>query len=126
MIRPARIDDQEEMWTILEPVLRAGETYGLPRDMSRDAALAFWYRPDQDAFVAEEDGRILGTYFLRANSVQFRGQQQHPRRRDLEGARLRDCRPSAGRVQASAAGVCRCLRDAPAALIPQSGKPSAD
>ena len=49
MIRPARIDDQEEMWTILEPVLRAGETYGLPRDMSRDAALAFWYRPHPTA-----------------------------------------------------------------------------
>jgi GNAT superfamily N-acetyltransferase len=66
-IRPATIEDQDAIWTILEPVLRAGETYGLPRDMSREAALAFWCRRDEDTFVAEEDGRILGTYFLRAN-----------------------------------------------------------
>ena len=68
-IRPARDDDRDAIWTILEPVLRAGETYTLPRDISRDEALAYWHHDGHEVFVAEEDRRILGTYFLRANQA---------------------------------------------------------
>jgi GNAT superfamily N-acetyltransferase len=67
MIRLAQLEDQEAIWAILEPVFRAGETYAVPRDISREEALVYWYRPDQEVFVADDDGRILGTYFLRAN-----------------------------------------------------------
>jgi hypothetical protein len=35
-IRPAGLDDHDAIWTILEPVLRAGDTYTLPRDIGRD------------------------------------------------------------------------------------------
>jgi ribosomal protein S18 acetylase RimI-like enzyme len=65
--RLARVDDGDQIWAILEPVLRAGETYTLPRDISREAALAYWHRDDHEVFVAEDAGRLLGTYFLRAN-----------------------------------------------------------
>jgi len=68
-IRPARHDDDDAIWVILEPVLRAGETYTLPRDVSRDDALAYWCRQDHDVFVAEDTGHIIGTYFLRANQL---------------------------------------------------------
>jgi len=68
LIRPARHDD-DAMWRILEPVIRAGDTYALPADMSRDAALAYWSSPDRETFVAERGGAILGTYFLRANQA---------------------------------------------------------
>jgi ribosomal protein S18 acetylase RimI-like enzyme len=66
-IRPATADDHAAMWTLLEPVIRAGETYALPRDMARDEALAFWTAPGNDAFVADDAGAIVGTYFLHAN-----------------------------------------------------------
>jgi ribosomal protein S18 acetylase RimI-like enzyme len=66
-IRLSRLDDRDEIWSILEPVLRAGETYTLPRDISRAGALAYWHRDDHEVFVAADAGRILGTYFLRAN-----------------------------------------------------------
>jgi L-amino acid N-acyltransferase YncA len=66
-IRAARPEDHEAVWAILEPVIRAGETYTLPRDMERDAALAFWFSSGHEVFVAEEDGVAVGTYFLRAN-----------------------------------------------------------
>ena len=66
-IRPATPDDHDALWRILEPVLRAGETWALPRGMTRAEALAYWTAPDREAFVAEEEGRILGTSFLRAN-----------------------------------------------------------
>jgi ribosomal protein S18 acetylase RimI-like enzyme len=66
-IRAVRPEDHDAIWRALEPVIRAGETYALPRDMTREDALAFWTSPGTDAFVAEDDGAILGTYFQRAN-----------------------------------------------------------
>ena len=43
-IRPARPADDDGLWAILEPVIRAGETYPLPRDMTRAEALAYWHQ----------------------------------------------------------------------------------
>ena len=62
----ARQDD-EAIWAILEPIIRAGETYTQSRDMSREDALAFWFAGGHEVFVAEENGGIVGTYFLKAN-----------------------------------------------------------
>jgi GNAT superfamily N-acetyltransferase len=66
-IRPYRSDDAEPLWQILAPVLAAGEVFALPRDMSRAAALAYWTGDDRQCLVAEQDGVVLGSYFLRAN-----------------------------------------------------------
>jgi ribosomal protein S18 acetylase RimI-like enzyme len=67
-IRPAARGDADSIWAILEPVIRAGETYPLPRDMTRAAALAYWHSPEHAVFVAEDGGMIVGTYYLRANA----------------------------------------------------------
>lgn len=67
-IRPARPSDNDAIWAILEPTFRAGETYPIPRDVSRDHALAYWHTLGHAVFVAEQDGTIVGTYYLRANN----------------------------------------------------------
>jgi ribosomal protein S18 acetylase RimI-like enzyme len=69
LIRAATLEDAPAIWSILEPTIRAGETYALPRDLTEAAALAYWIAPDRDTFVAQEDGQILGTYYLRANQA---------------------------------------------------------
>ena len=66
-IRPATDSDHDAIWRILEPTIRAGETYPLPRDMTRDAALAYWFSPTHEVFVAAPEGEILGTYYMRPN-----------------------------------------------------------
>jgi L-amino acid N-acyltransferase YncA len=66
-IRPAGAGDASGIWHILEPMIRAGETYPLPRAMTRDDAVNYWFAAGHDVFVAEEDGVTIGTYFLRAN-----------------------------------------------------------
>lgn len=66
-IRSALPTDANAIWRILEPTIRAAETYTLPADMSREEALAYWMSPGHEIFVAEEDGTVLGTYFLQAN-----------------------------------------------------------
>ena len=68
-IRAARAADDSAIWTELEPIIRAGEAYALPRDWSRDAALAYWHAPGHEVFVAEDAGAIVGTYFLCANRL---------------------------------------------------------
>jgi len=67
-IRPATLTDRAAIWAILEPVIRAGETYALDRAMGEDAALAYWFTPGNRVFVAEDTaGVVLGTFLLRAN-----------------------------------------------------------
>ncbi len=67
LVRPVTPSDVGGVWAILEPVIRAGETYALPRDMSRDAVLAYWCAPAHRTFVAKAGEDIVGTYYLRAN-----------------------------------------------------------
>src|SRR6266404_1644702 len=66
-VRPATSKDRDAIWAILEPMIRAGETYTLPRDMSRAQALEYWFAAEKETFVWEENGAVLGTYFLKAN-----------------------------------------------------------
>ena len=66
-IRQAGTKDRDAVWRIMEPIIRAGETYSLPRDMAKSDGLAHWFAPDRTVYVAEEDGNILGSYYLRAN-----------------------------------------------------------
>ena len=60
--------DDDAIWRILEPTFRAGETYPIPRDVSRADALAYWRSSGHAVYVAEDAGAIVGTYYLRANT----------------------------------------------------------
>lgn len=68
-VRPVTPADHDAIWRILEPMLMAGETYALPRDWSRAEALAYWFSPAHEVFVAEADGSVVGTYFIQANQL---------------------------------------------------------
>jgi ribosomal protein S18 acetylase RimI-like enzyme len=66
-IRLAESSDANAIWAILEPTIRAGETYTLPRSTEKEQALAYWFSPEHTVFVAEQDGEVVGSYYLRAN-----------------------------------------------------------
>ncbi len=55
-IHPATDSDRDTIWEILEPMIRSGETYTLPRDMSKQQALEYWCAPEKETFVWKEDG----------------------------------------------------------------------
>jgi L-amino acid N-acyltransferase YncA len=71
-IRPATAGDWPAIWGILEPVIRAGETFTWDRDTTEDQARERWFKqaPGQ-TFVAvgrgDLDGVVLGTGELHAN-----------------------------------------------------------
>ena len=68
-IRKAEAQDAQGIAEIILPVIREGATYALDRNMSQSDALMYWTGPDKEAFVAEEDGAILGTYYIRPNQA---------------------------------------------------------
>ena len=68
LIRSARPDDIDAIWSIVAPVFRAGETYPLDQAISQADAIAYWMGPDKETFVAE-DGVVVGTYYIRANQA---------------------------------------------------------
>ena len=67
LIRPARAEDWPAIWNIVEPTIRAGETYALDTEMSEEAGRAYWLGSDKETFVAESEKTVLGTYYLRTN-----------------------------------------------------------
>jgi ribosomal protein S18 acetylase RimI-like enzyme len=68
-LRQAEAADAAAIAAILLPTIREGATYALDPDMSEADVLAYWMGPDRETFVAEEDGLILGTYFIRPNQA---------------------------------------------------------
>lgn len=66
-IRAYQPSDAAAVWNILEPVIRAGETYTLDRDLTREQALDYWLA--HEAWVVEVDGVVAGTYYLKRNQA---------------------------------------------------------
>ena len=98
LIRPATPADHDAIWAILEPVIRDGATYPLDPEIGREEAFRYWFAPDKTIFVAEADGDVLGTYYLKPNStgladhVANAGYMTHPqaRGRGIASAMARD------------------------------------
>lgn len=67
MIRPATRADDDAIWDIFHAVVSSGDTYTFDPATPRDKALAYWFAPGTHTYVAESDGRVTGTYILKAN-----------------------------------------------------------
>jgi len=66
-LRRAEESDRDAIWRVLEPTIRAGETWALPREWSREEALAYWLAPAHEVWVAERGAGhgVVGTSFIR-------------------------------------------------------------
>ncbi len=66
-IRLATESDRDSIWEVFHQVVAKGDTYTFSPAISRAGALDYWYRADTYTYVTEEEGKIVGTYILRAN-----------------------------------------------------------
>ncbi|WP_304641092.1 GNAT family N-acetyltransferase [Pseudomonas sp.] len=67
-IRAFEAADWPSVWDILRPVFRAGETYSYAPDISEADARKAWIDAPAQTFVAlDEQGELLGTYFIKPN-----------------------------------------------------------
>ncbi|WP_228941399.1 MULTISPECIES: GNAT family N-acetyltransferase [unclassified Nocardioides] len=60
-IRPATEADWPRVWTFFEQIVRAGETYAYPEDLTCEEARALWTGGPGAVVVLEEDGEVLGS-----------------------------------------------------------------
>jgi len=68
-IREAMESDFEDIWPIFHEVASAGETYAYPRDTTKEEARRLWMGAPRATFVAEDQGKILGTYYIKTNQA---------------------------------------------------------
>lgn len=67
-VRPIEDADWLAVWQLMEPIIRAGETYPYAMDMDEKGAKHMWLEVTDRAYVAETgDGKIVGTYYLKPN-----------------------------------------------------------
>ena len=67
--REATSADFDEIWPIFQEIVAAGATYAYPRDITKEEARTLWMDGPRKTFVAEADGQILGTYFIKTNQA---------------------------------------------------------
>ena len=66
-IRNANGSDRDAVWQIIKAVIATGETYVFDPATPEDEMIAYWFSPDKHVYVAEVDGTIPGTFWLKAN-----------------------------------------------------------
>lgn len=59
--------EKPEVWLIIKSVIAAGDTYVFAPDTPEDEMMAYWFSPDKHNYVAILDGKVVGTFWLRAN-----------------------------------------------------------
>ncbi|BAQ60072.1 GCN5-related N-acetyltransferase [Geminocystis sp. NIES-3708] len=58
----------KEVWEIIEPVFREGETYPYPPDIKEAEAYTIWVEiPTQTYIAIDDNANIVGTYYLKPN-----------------------------------------------------------
>jgi ribosomal protein S18 acetylase RimI-like enzyme len=68
-IRKINVKDHPDIWGILNPIFRAGDTYAVDPDISEENALDYWAGGSHTAYVAEYNTKILGTYYICPNQA---------------------------------------------------------
>ena len=66
-ITEAKPSDFDTIWPIFQEIVSAGETYAYDPNMNKDDAKKVWLDVPRKTFVFEDDGEILGTYYLKTN-----------------------------------------------------------
>lgn len=67
IVRPARPEDADALWSMFWEVIEGGDTYVFDESTTREEALEYWMGGDAQCFVAEEDGMVCGAHLLRPN-----------------------------------------------------------
>ena len=67
IIRPVTDADFDAIWEIFQQVVAKGDTFAYGPATTRGEAYEAWMSPAHRTYVADIDGAIAGTYYIRAN-----------------------------------------------------------
>ena len=68
-IRQATCADFTAIWPIFHEIAAAGDSYGYATDVSKQEACKLWIESPEKTFVVEQNGQILGTYYIKPNQA---------------------------------------------------------
>ena len=66
-IRPATDLDRDAIWEIFRATVAPGDAFVYDPNTPREEAMAYWFAEGTRTYVAEENGKVVGSYILRAN-----------------------------------------------------------
>ena len=66
-IREANDRDRDAIWEIFRATVAPGDAFVYDPNTPREEAMAYWFANGTRTYVAEENGRIVGSYILRDN-----------------------------------------------------------
>jgi L-amino acid N-acyltransferase YncA len=67
IIREANDRDRDAIWEIFRATVAPGDAFVYDPKTPREEAEAYWFARGTRTYVAEQDGRIVGSYILRPN-----------------------------------------------------------
>jgi len=69
-IHPFTEDHWPEIWSIMEGVFRAGDSFPNAVDTTEAQGLAYWVNPEKTIYTALNDtGQVVGAYYIKANNI---------------------------------------------------------
>jgi len=66
-IREATDRDRDAIWEIFRATVAPGDAFVYDPNTPREEAMAYWFANGTRTYVAEEDGKVVGSYILRPN-----------------------------------------------------------
>ena len=66
-IREANDRDRDAVWEIFRATIAPGDAFVYDPNTPRQDAMAYWFARGTRTYVAEEEGKIVGSYILRDN-----------------------------------------------------------
>lgn len=68
-IRKAKESDYDQVWGIFSTVIETGDTYVFDPKTPKTDLKKHWFSEYMQTYVAEENGKILGTYIIKPNQI---------------------------------------------------------
>lgn len=68
-IREAVKDDWDAIWSFFHEIVKEGATYAYETDTPREQAEKIWMQTPRKTYVVEDQGEILGSYYLKTNQA---------------------------------------------------------
>jgi L-amino acid N-acyltransferase YncA len=66
-IREANERDRDAVWKIFQATVAPGDAFVYDPNTPREEAMAYWFAPGTRTYVAEHEGKVIGSYILRPN-----------------------------------------------------------
>ncbi len=66
-IRKSNNTDANEIWEILKPIIREGDSFAFSPQSTKDEMLGYWFHKSKHTYTALLDEKIVGTFFIQDN-----------------------------------------------------------